>query len=190
MKALHISTTAASVRRDCGGDWIDETRRPWRRRPIERDEGSTPRIGSALGGLHWRTEHSFRTALHNEDAAYAFVIWPRGPVARSGARLVILRVPGIYAGDRLPLARLAAGTPVLRATEDAYTNHIHADDLARQLARLIVKALQAGAPQRVYHAVDDSAMKMGDWFDLIADTHGLERPDEQSRSGTKSREGA
>lgn len=87
-------------------------------------------------------------------------------------RLVILRAPGIYAGDRLPLARLRAGTPVLRAEDDVYTNHIHADDLAAIAAR----ALENDAPEGIYNAADDTQMKMGDWLDLVADTHGLARP--------------
>jgi len=39
-----------------------------------------------------------------------------------------------------------------------------------------VLALWRGAPQRVYHASDDSALKMGDYFDLAADLYGLPRP--------------
>jgi nucleoside-diphosphate-sugar epimerase len=84
----------------------------------------------------------------------------------------ILRVPGIYAGDRLPLKRLQLGTPALIAQDDVYTNHIHADDLARVIAR----ALFRGAPGRVYHAVDDSDMKMADYFDSVADAFQLPRP--------------
>ena len=36
---------------------------------------------------------------------------------RQGVALVVLRAPGIYAADRLPLERLRAGTPVLRDEE-------------------------------------------------------------------------
>ncbi|MBM3342527.1 MAG: SDR family NAD(P)-dependent oxidoreductase, partial [Betaproteobacteria bacterium] len=50
---------------------------------------------------------------------------------RSGVRVSILRVPGIYAADRLPLERLKRGTPALRDDEDSFVNHVHADDLAR-----------------------------------------------------------
>src|SRR4051812_12288406 len=46
---------------------------------------------------------------------------------RSGVRVSVLRAPGIYSEHRLPLQRLRAGTPVLRADQDAYTNHVHAD---------------------------------------------------------------
>ena len=59
-----------------------------------------------------------------------------------------------------------------RAADDVYTNHIHADDLAR----LIVLALFRAAPGRVYHAVDDSDLQMGEYFDAVADAFGLPRP--------------
>lgn len=91
---------------------------------------------------------------------------------RTGAILSILRVPGIYAADRLPLKRLELGTPALIEQDDVYTNHIHADDLARIIAR----ALFRGAPNRVYHAVDDSDMKMAAYFDAVADAFRLPRP--------------
>ena len=84
----------------------------------------------------------------------------------------VLRVPGIYAHDRLPLERLRAGTPVLRAEDDVFTNHIHADDLAR----ISLAALWRGRPGRLCNAVDDSALKMGEYFDQVADCFGLPRP--------------
>ena len=92
-----------------------------------------------------------------------------------GARVTLLRIPGIYAGDRTgghPRERLARSTPVLSVDDDVFTNHIHADDLARAC----VAALVRGLPQRVVHACDDTDMKMGDYFDLAADLEGLPRP--------------
>lgn len=89
-----------------------------------------------------------------------------------GVAVSILRAPGIYAADRLPLERIRRGTPALRAAEDSYTNHIHADDLAR----LAWAAMFRAKPQRLYHAVDAKPLKMGDWFDSCADAHGLPRP--------------
>ena len=99
---------------------------------------------------------------------------------RSGLRASILRIPGIYSPDReggTPRARLQRGTPVLQAADDVYTNHIHADDLARACLR----ALWCGKPQRIYHASDDTELKMGDYFDLAADLYGLPRPPRISR---------
>jgi nucleoside-diphosphate-sugar epimerase len=91
---------------------------------------------------------------------------------RAGGQVAILRVPGIYGNDRLPLERLRAGTPALAEPDDVYTNHVHADDLARMVAL----ALFRGLPARVYHASDDTRMKMGAYFDAVADVFGLPRP--------------
>jgi nucleoside-diphosphate-sugar epimerase len=96
----------------------------------------------------------------------------------SARRVAILRVPGIYAADRLPLARLQAGTPVLAAADDVFTNHIHADDLAR----VVMAALRHGRANRIYHAVDDSPMRMADYFDAVADAFALPRPRRVSRA--------
>lgn len=98
--------------------------------------------------------------------------------ARNGIRLTILRAPGIYAADRLPLERIRKQTPAVVGAEDSYTNHIHADDLAR----LTWLALFRGKPNRVYHAVDDSVKKMGDYFDMVADHFGLPRSPRISRA--------
>ena len=87
----------------------------------------------------------------------------------------VLRIPGIYAADRAgghPRERLARGTPVLRAQDDVYTNHIHADDLARAC----VAALHRALPQRVLHVSDDTELRMGDYFDLAADLCGAAAP--------------
>jgi len=84
----------------------------------------------------------------------------------------VLRIPGIYAPDReggTPLARLQKGTPVLVSEEDVYTNHIHADDLARAC----VLTLWRGRAQGVYNVNDDAVMKMGDYMDGAADLYGL-----------------
>lgn len=102
-------------------------------------------------------------------------------LGRAGVRASVLRIPGIYAADReggTPEARLRRGTPVLCAQDDVFTNHIHADDLARAC----VAALWRGRPQRVYNVSDSTHMKMGDYFDLAADLYGLPRPPRVPRS--------
>lgn len=91
-----------------------------------------------------------------------------------GVAASVLRVPGIYALDREggdPRARVQRGAPLLTPEHDVYTNHIHADDLARAC----VAALFRGAPQRVYHVSDDSELTMGQHFDAVADAFGLPR---------------
>ncbi len=91
---------------------------------------------------------------------------------RRGNRAGILRAPGIYAQDRMPAERVRKGLPAIVAADDVHTNHIHAEDLAR----LALAALFRGRPNRVYNAVDDSGLKMGDWFDVVADHLGLPCP--------------
>ena len=91
---------------------------------------------------------------------------------RNHVHASILRVPGIYSTDRLPLEHLRAGRPAISRGDDSYVNHIHADDLAR----IVEAALRHARPNRVYHASDDSQIKMGDYFDAVADTSGFLRP--------------
>ncbi len=97
---------------------------------------------------------------------------------RTGCVVSILRAPGIYASDRLPLERLHKSLPLLQASEDSYTNHIHADDLARACSA----ALRYGRPGRAYNLSDDSALAMGDWFDQLADVFNLPRAPRVSRA--------
>ena len=108
------------------------------------------------------------------DAERALRLW----APTNGVSLTILRVPGIYAADRLPLERLHSKTPALLPEEDAYSNHIQSDDLAS----LICAAVYHGKPQRVINACDGGQTKMGDYFDEVADAFGLERPPRMSAS--------
>ena len=106
-------------------------------------------------------------------------------LGRSGVRVSVLRIPGIYAADReggTPRERLLKGTPVLVAKDDVYTNHIHANDLARACAA----ALWRGKPQRVVNVTDDTDLKMGDYFDLAAGLFGLPKPPRLPRDQASS----
>ncbi|MCA0240985.1 MAG: SDR family oxidoreductase [Proteobacteria bacterium] len=145
-----VYASTSGVYGDCGGARFDETR-----------------------AIAPATDRARRRA----DAESALRAFGR----RHGVAVSILRVPGIYAADRPggdPRERLRRGSPVLRAEDDVYTNHIHADDLAR----LCVAALLRGRPQRVLHASDDSELRMGDYFDLAADLSGLPRPPRLGRA--------
>ena len=125
--------------------------------------------------LHPQTARAQRRV----DAERQLREWGR----RSRVRVSILRAPGIYSERRLPLERLQAGTPALNADEDGYSNHVHADDLAR----MVVAALRFGHAGRMYNASDDSVLKMGDYFDLVADRFGLPRPPRLSRAEASQR---
>ncbi len=142
--------STSGVYGDCGGAWVNESR------PVQ---PHTPR------------------AQRRVDAERQLRHYGRA----SGVRASILRIPGIYAPDReggTPRARLLKGTPVLRAQDDVYTNHIHADDLARAT----ITALWRGKPQRIYNVNDYSQMKMGDYFDQAADLYALPRPPRVARN--------
>jgi nucleoside-diphosphate-sugar epimerase len=117
------------------------------------DETRTPRPANARAKRRASAEQQLRRAT------------ARGVITAS-----IARIPGIYAGNRLPLARLEKRTPALVDADDVYTNHIHADDLAAILVRLVTH----GRPARVIHASDDTSLKMGEYFDVVADAFGLE----------------
>jgi len=140
-RIVYASTTG--VYGDCGGALFDETR------AVNPGTARARRRVDAEAQLRWFGR-------------------------RTGAAVTILRVPGIYAGNRPgghPRERLLRGTPALVPADDVFTNHIHADDLARAC----VAALHRGLPQRVLHACDDSSLKMGEYFDLAAELSGLPR---------------
>ena len=102
---------------------------------------------------------------------------------RTGARLAILRAPGIYAADRLPVERLRQGLPALNPADDVYTNHIHADDLARA-AWLSLWRARGG---RTFNVSDDTDLRMGEYFDTVADALGLPRPPRMTRAEVAAR---
>jgi nucleoside-diphosphate-sugar epimerase len=142
-RALVYGSTSG-VYGDCAGAWVDECRAV---------QPHTPR------------------AHRRVDAEGAVRHFGRSAHVRTS----VLRIPGIYAPDRVggtPRERLRKGTPVLAQADDVFTNHIHANDLARAC----IAALWRGKPQRVLNVSDDSELKMGDYMDLAADLYGLPRP--------------
>ena len=106
--------------------------------------------------------------------------WVRAFACAQGFQAVILRIPGIYALDREggdPRERVARGQPVLRQTDDVFTNHIHADDLARACWR----ALWLPGIQPVVQVCDDDRLLMGDYYERVAHLSGLPPPQRISR---------
>ncbi|MFZ2269350.1 MAG: SDR family oxidoreductase [Azonexus sp.] len=138
--------------------------------------------GDCAGALIDETRH-----LHPEssragrrvDAERCLRAWGRD----NGVAVSILRAPGIYAAERLPVERLDKGLPALVAADDVFTNHIHADDLAAAC----VAALRYGRANRVYNVVDDSDLKMADYFDQVAAAFNLPPSPRLSRAEAVSR---
>ena len=147
---------------------------------------STSGVYGDAGGARLDEAHAVRPATARARRRVDAEAQVRHHGRAFGVAASILRVPGIYALDREggdPRERVKRGSPLLQHDDDVYTNHIHADDLARAC----VAALFRAAPQRVYHVSDDSALKMGEHFDAVADAFGLPRaprlPREALRDG-------
>ncbi len=87
---------------------------------------------------------------------------------------VILRVPGIYAPDRLPLARLKKKSPLVCHEHAPWTNRIHADDLAR----VCIAAMHADCGGEIINVSDDEPSTMTDYFLQVAEYAGLPAPEQ------------
>jgi nucleoside-diphosphate-sugar epimerase len=94
---------------------------------------------------------------------------------------MILRVPGIYAQDRLPLERLRKGLPVLCDHEAPFTNRIHAEDLARISLLVAERELSSG----VINVCDGNPCTMTEYFNQIASAVGLPLPPQVSLQQAK-----
>lgn len=93
---------------------------------------------------------------------------------QTSCEIMILRVPGIYAEDRLPLARLEKGLPIVKADEAGYTNRIHADDLAKACKAAMECTILASG--HIINACDGNPSTMTDYFNQVADYAQLPRP--------------
>lgn len=107
-------------------------------------------------------------ALRRADAEASLQTW----ADRYAINYLILRVPGIYAADRLPLERLKAGTPIVAPTEAPWTNRIHADDLASPC----FSALNGQAANEIINVSDDAPGTMAEYFSAVADFAGFPHP--------------
>jgi nucleoside-diphosphate-sugar epimerase len=151
-----------------------------RSRPVSLVYGSTSGVYGDCAGAVVRETSALQARTPRAQRRVAAERILRHLGRASGVHVSLLRIPGIYAPDReggTPRERLLKGTPVLQTGDDVYTNHIHADDLARAC----VAALWRGRAQRVYNVNDDTQLKMGDYFDLAADLYGLSRPPRLAR---------
>lgn len=185
-RLVYLSTTG--VYGDRGGAFTRETDtlqpltdRARRRVDAERQVrfGIHRPDGSNAGSRRADSPHADSTRSDSAPRDSARISGPRHRrLQQPPLPALVLRVPGIYAADRLPVERLRQQVPALVPADDVITNHIHADDLAR-IART---ALLRGPRQRVINAVDDSQMTLGDYLDQVADRLDLPRPPRHSRA--------
>jgi len=87
--------------------------------------------------------------------------------------VVILRVAGIYAADKLPLKRLQSGEPILCEADSGFSNRIHADDLAT----ICFAACTSDKMQGLYNCTDGKPTTMCDYFNRVANALGLPAPE-------------
>jgi nucleoside-diphosphate-sugar epimerase len=92
--------------------------------------------------------------------------------AARGVRCVILRVPGVYGPDRLPLERLRRREPALREVDAGPGNRIHVDDLVAA----IVIAVDRLSAQGVYNVADGDYASTTAYLQLTAAVAGIEPP--------------
>jgi nucleoside-diphosphate-sugar epimerase len=100
-------------------------------------------------------------------AERAIVDW----CAARRVRYVILRVPGIYGPDRLPLERLRRGEPVLRPEDAGPGNRIHVDDLVTAC----ISALACGA-SGAFNVTDGDHSTTTEYLLATAELAGLPPP--------------
>ncbi len=86
--------------------------------------------------------------------------------------IIILRVPGIYHPDTLPMASLLQGKPILQSAEAPYSNRIHADDLAQ----ICLAAAERGKEGEVYNVADNDSCTMSEYFIKVAKAFNLPKP--------------
>ena len=86
--------------------------------------------------------------------------------------LVILRVAGIYAADKLPEQRLRALKPIVREEDSPYSNRIHADDLVA----ICIKAAENASITGIYNCADGHPTTMYDYFMRVAHFCQLAEP--------------
>jgi nucleoside-diphosphate-sugar epimerase len=92
--------------------------------------------------------------------------------AARGVRCVILRVPGIYGPDRLPLDRLRRGEPALREEDAGPGNRIHVDDLAAA----IMTAADHPSALGVFNVTDGDYASTTAYLQLTAAAAGIAPP--------------
>jgi nucleoside-diphosphate-sugar epimerase len=126
--------------------------------------------GGAWVDESWPERPKAERALRRWDAEQRLRGWSEDV----GAELVILRVAGIYACDRLPLERIRSAQPVVSVDEAPWSNRIHVEDLGAACIAAMERAPNGG----LYNVCDGHPSTMTDYFCRVADAAGLARPPE------------
>lgn len=156
------------------------------------------RFLSALVGSPRRVVYVSTTGVYGDQAgAQVNEDTPPAPITERAARRLaaetllrawaeprafswcILRVPGIYGPDRLPLERLRRGDPAIVAHECTPGNRIHVDDL---VSACMAAGTAAAADRRVYNVTDGTEDSLTEYLLRVARIACLPAPPLISRA--------
>ncbi len=97
-----------------------------------------------------------------------------GQIQKSGVKYTVLRVPGIYGPNRLPLKRIEERLPLIQVSMCKHTNLIHAKDLSR----IIVNCISNERTDNIIMNVSDGTpIKTTDYYLHIYDALKIKYPE-------------
>ncbi len=85
---------------------------------------------------------------------------------------IILRVPGIYGRDRLPISRIKNGEPILLDSESKKTNLIHVEDLARISWECLISEIK----NEIFNVSDGNPITVTKFYKEICNVLNLQLP--------------
>jgi len=100
---------------------------------------------------------------------------------KQGIQYIILRVPGIYGPDKLPLQRLLDHKPILKLSESPWSNRIHVDDLIQAC----ICSIDYSGDHHIFNISDNEPSSMSDYFIQVARSRGIEEPPQLSMNECK-----
>jgi len=92
---------------------------------------------------------------------------------KNSVELLILRVPGIYGKNRLPIKRIMNREPLIEKSQSRTTNLIHVEDLSR----IVIKSLEITVQRtEIINVSDGAAIKTTEYYEKVYDALGVNLP--------------
>ena len=91
----------------------------------------------------------------------------------NNVEILILRVPGIYGKNRLPIKRIINREPLIEKAQSRTTNLIHVQDLSR----IVIKSLEIEMQEtEIINVSDGTAVKTTEYYEKIYDALEINLP--------------
>ena len=91
----------------------------------------------------------------------------------NNVEILILRVPGIYGKNRLPIKRVMNREPLIEKTQSRTTNLIHVEDLSR----IVIRSLEIEIQEiEIINVSDGTAVKTTEYYEKIYDALEINVP--------------